>query len=278
MQPWRIIPYRKSDAFENMAVDEAVFLENQKTGSRPTLRFYGWDPPAVSLGFFQDYNEGANEEFCRTNRIDIVRRLTGGKAVLHDREITYSLVAGQDNPLFPNGILGTYLTISRCLVHAFSEIGIRADMEPSRRRAAGDGLNSFCFSMPSQYELLVEGRKICGSAQVRSNGSFLQHGSILLEFDPVRTCRAISSSGRTDHLLHMTHSVTSVCDHVPVRPNAAEFCSILKAAFEICLGVKLEEGRLTPEEERRKEKLLTEKYRNDSWNRMPSGRFRCFEA
>jgi len=274
VQSWRIIPYRKSDAFENMAIDEAVFLVNQNTGSRPTLRFYGWDPPAVSLGFFQDYNEGANEEFCRESRIDIVRRLTGGKAVLHENEITYSLVAGLDNPLFPNGILGTYMVISRCLIAALSEIGVRAEMETSRPQAAVGGLKSFCFSMPSQYELLVGGRKICGSAQVRSSGSFLQHGSLLLEYDPVRTCKAISNSGKTDHLLHMTESVTSIGEHVPTRLEPGEFCSVLKSAFERCLGVKIEEDSLAPEEEDLKRKLVEEKYSRDSWNRMPAGRFR----
>jgi len=252
-----------------MAIDEAIFRENQRLESPPTLRFYGWQPPAVSLGYFQDFDKEVNEEFCREKRIDIVRRPTGGKAVLHQNDLTYSLVARGDHPLFPRGILGTYLVISRCIINSLLRIGIDAQMETGHRYLECDDLKAFCFSVPSQYEILVKGRKICGSAQVRSNGSFLQHGSILLDFDPETIWASISMGNlaRTAYLDHLRDSVISVNDLLESRITADDFSSIVKESFEDVLNIKLCEGELTAREECLKERLLEEKYRTDLWNR-----------
>ena len=183
---WRLLPCRVLRAAENMAVDEAVFRLNRREALPPTLRFFGWQPPAVSLGYFQKTSREIDVETCRREGIDIVRRPTGGKAVLHEHELTYSLVAAMEHPLFTGDILETYRIISACIVEALERLGLTPEMVSEGRSAAGTPLEAYCFAAPSKYELLVGGRKICGSAQVRAGGAFLQHGSLLIDIDPAR--------------------------------------------------------------------------------------------
>jgi lipoate-protein ligase A len=267
VKDWRILPFQRHDAFENMAIDEAIFRGNQRGASPPTVRFYGWCPPAVSLGYFQSMASEINESFCRENGISIVRRPTGGKAVLHDHELTYSLVSREDRSPFPPGILGTYLIISNCLVAGLKRLGVQAKVAAEGRFPGNPALQPHCFSFPSRYEILVQGRKVCGSAQVRAKGAFLQHGSLLLRFDS-RKARAVildgAPSGQEEQL---EDSVTAVLDHVATSLDPEHISQQLAASFEEILQVTLFAGALTPEEEVLKDRLLQYKYRTDLWNR-----------
>ena len=125
MGVWRLLPFRKADAVENMAVDEAVFRANIRNKALPTLRFYGWRTPALSIGYFQDFAKEVDIEACRRLGIDMIRRPTGGKAVLHDQELTYAVIAGTDSPLFPPGIINTFRIIGCCIAKGLMEVGIR---------------------------------------------------------------------------------------------------------------------------------------------------------
>jgi lipoate-protein ligase A len=265
---WRFIPYKKLNAFENMAIDEAIFRENQLIDAAPTLRFYSWSPPSISLGYFQETSKEVDVEECRRYHIDIVRRPTGGKAVLHEHDLTYAVVAKENNPLFPPDILGTYRVISGCISDALSELGIKAEMADDGRASQDKLLKASCFSSPSRYELLVKKRKICGSAQVRSRGVFLQHGSILLDFDPVKTCAVLLSrhSDREMHVKQLRKSVTSIYEHVGPTVNVAMICHALRKNFEKKLGVELVQKEMTPKEEILKTQLMRDKYMNDKWN------------
>jgi len=265
---WRFIPYKQLNAFENMAIDEAIFRENQLRDAAPTLRFYSWCPPSISLGYFQETSKEIDVEECRRYHIDIVRRPTGGKAVLHEHDLTYAVVAKENNPLFPPDILGTYRVISGCIADALSELGIEAEMAGDGRASQDELLKASCFSSPSRYELLVKKRKICGSAQVRSRGVFLQHGSILLDFDPVKTCAVLLShnSDRVRHVKQLRESVTSINEHTGPIVNVAMICDALKKNFEKKLGIELVQEEMTPEEEILKTQLMRDKYMNDKWN------------
>ncbi|MBE0556809.1 MAG: lipoate--protein ligase family protein, partial [Proteobacteria bacterium] len=203
-----------------MAVDEAIFRERIRTKAPPTLRFYGWRTPAVSVGHNQDARE-IDIAACRGLGIAIVRRPTGGKAVLHERELTYAVIAGDDVPPFPPDILETYRIISDCIGAGLAVCGIRAEMQSDGRGEAAATLSNSCFAFPSRYELLVGGRKICGAAQVRSCGVFLQHGALLLAFDPVRTCALmLPHRDRAEQVERLRNSVTSVGEHA--GPEADE--------------------------------------------------------
>jgi len=274
---WRIIPFRSHDAFENMAIDEAIFRGHQMGTSPPTVRFYGWHPAAVSLGYFQDLASEINEAFCRENGIGIVRRPTGGKAVFHEHELTYSLVSKEHNPPFPPSILGTYLMISKCLVAGLVGLGIPAEMEAVGRSPGDPNLQHHCFSYPSRHEILVQGRKICGSAQMRAKGAFLQHGSLLLRFDARKALAVISGEDPSSREARMKDSVTAVLDHVTTPIDPEHLSRVLSASFERVLQITLSEGGLTPEEEALKNKLLHHKYRTDLWNRSGKTLLKSYE-
>jgi lipoate-protein ligase A len=259
---WRMLPRRVLRAAENMATDEAVFRLNRLQGLPPTLRFFGWDPSAVSLGYFQKTSREIDVEACRRAGIDIVRRPTGGKAVLHEHELTYSLAAAVDHPLFTGDILGTYRVISGCIAEALRRMGLVPEMASDGRSAAGTPLEAYCFAAPSRYELLVGGRKICGSAQVRTSGSFLQHGSLLIDIDPARTAAVmvgVSAEG-------VAASTTTLREQLGRAIGAGELARVLRGAFEDTLGVILVEEGLKEAEEELKQKLLAEKYGTDRWN------------
>lgn len=268
MRPWRLLPFACLRASENMAEDEAIFLLSRDRISAPTIRFYAWFAPAVSMGRFQRIDRDIELAACRKQSVDIVRRPTGGRAVFHEHDLTYAVVAREQCDGFPSDILGTYCIISRCLIRALAELGMEARMAEEGRKLPVTPAEAACFSMPSRYELLVRGRKICGSAQVRSHGSFLQHGSLLLAFDALRTGQLLRphSEGRDQQIAHLRESVTSLSDEGATLPDMEALCRIMKTGFEVALGVRLEEGTLTPEEEALKERLLRDKYTNDQWN------------
>jgi lipoate-protein ligase A len=265
---WRFLPFERLDAFENMAIDEAIFRFHQREDLPPTLRFYGWTFPTVSLGYFQDAEKEVDIEACRRKHIPVVRRPTGGKAVLHEGDVTYAVVGRDSNPLFPADILGTYRVISRCIAGGLALLGIEAEMEGNSRAPDGDSLKASCFSSPSRYELLVKNRKICGSAQVRSRGVFLQHGSILMEFNPFKTCDVMlpRSGDYERQILRMKQSVTSVSEHADRMVDVGMVCHALMAGFEKTLGIELVKGKLSLEEEEIKTALMTHKYMNARWN------------
>lgn len=265
---WRVIPFNRLSASENMAMDEAIFRENQRNDSPPTLRLYGWCPPSISLGHFQETRDELNVSVCNRFQIDIVRRPTGGKAVLHENDLTYAVIAKEHNPLFTQNILGTYRIISGCIADALSELGIHAEMSADGRTTGNDPLKAVCFSSPSHYELLVNRRKICGSAQVRSRGVFLQHGSILLDFDPVKTCALFVSrdANRERQVEKLRESVTSVYEYTGVDISVTKMCHVLQKSFEKKLCIELVEGGLTAKEAALMARLIKDKYTNDQWN------------
>jgi len=265
---WRLLPFRKADAVENMAVDEAVFRTNIRNKALPTLRFYGWQTPALSIGYFQDFAKEVDIGACRSLGIDTIRRPTGGKAVLHDQELTYTVIAGMDTPLFPPDILGTFRIVSSCVAKGLMELGIRAEMRAEGRSDEGGDLHSYCFSCPSRYELLVDGRKICGAAQMRSQGVFLQHGALLTAFDPARTCRVVLPHGDGEEQVERLRSaVTSVGEQAGHPIDEETLCRALRKGFEQVLRIRLVEGILTPEEEELKDELMKKKYGNESWTK-----------
>jgi lipoate-protein ligase A len=265
---WRLLPFRQLDAFENMAIDEAIFRVNQRREIPPTLRFYGWASSTVSLGYFQDIKKEVDVEACRRHHIHVVRRPTGGKAVLHEGDLTYAIVAREGNSLFPADILGTYRVISRCIACGLAFLGIEAEMAGKSRMLDGDSLKASCFSSPSRYELLVKNRKICGSAQVRSRGVFLQHGSILMDFNPFKTCDVMlpHSDDCEGQVEQLKQSVTSILEHADQPVDIRMVCRMLMAGFEKTLGVELMQGILSAEEEEIKDNLLKRKYMNVRWN------------
>ncbi len=163
----------------NMAVDEYLFALAEKRTPLTVLRIYRWLRPTASLGFYQDASKVVDSAFCAEHGIDIVRRLTGGKLVLHDREVTYSVVSS-DSELFTETLRGSYRMISKALLRGLEIMGVGAEMAGSAPAAYARS-NMPCFAYPARDEIEARGRKIVGSAQKRTGNVFLQHGSIPLE-------------------------------------------------------------------------------------------------
>ncbi|MCX7634426.1 MAG: lipoate--protein ligase family protein [Syntrophales bacterium] len=246
-----------------MAVDEAMFRMIRHHGVT-TLRLYGWRRPSVSTGRFQNQDDEVDMAACRRHDIAVVRRPTGGKAVYHDDEVTYAVVGREDGGFFPADILGTYRVISTCIADALRLLGITAEMAPWGRGGAGD-LGSSCFAVPSRFELLTGERKICGSAQVRSRGAFLQHGSLLMRFDAVMTYETLLPKGepRDRFVQRLREGAVGINEVLPRPVTRQEVCDALRDAFARFFGVVWREEELMREEEMLKEQLLARKYNTE---------------
>lgn len=267
---WRLIRSGPLTGAENMAMDEAL-LESVVAGSSlPVLRFYGWQPAAVSLGYFQQLASAVDPEACRQLGYDIVRRLTGGRAVLHDREVTYAVISPERSELFPGGILENYRVIARGLQQTIDSFGLQTSLAPGRSSCHGASAaqQSACFTAPATWELVHAGCKMTGSAQKRQGDAFLQHGSIPLDLDPDRLFRALD----TEHRLApsaggqlLARSIGWLNRWLSQPVNVAEVEAHLLECFSRQWHVCLEEDRPTATEQRRAAQLAAEKYANPAW-------------
>lgn len=205
MQRWRLINSGFQAGAMNMAIDEALLHAVAQGHSLPVLRFYRWSPATVSLGYGQSVSTDLDLEVCRRAGLDVVRRSTGGRAVLHDHEVTYAVIAPVDSGCFAGSVLDSYRVISEVLQQALARVGISAQLVPGKSRGGQqNAMKAVCFSAPSQYELVVEGRKVAGSAQKRHGQAFLQHGSIPIEMDLDLLGKALraNAGGTTDEIMN----------------------------------------------------------------------------
>ena len=267
---WRLILTESAHGDWNMAVDEAILESVARRDVLPTLRLFSWQPPCLSLGYAQPF---ADVDFTATlnHGWEIVRRPTGGRAILHTDELTYSVIAPLNEPLVYGSIIESYQRISQALLGALQRIGLpaRADKEyPSR---VGDTRNvPVCFEIPSNYEITVAGKKLVGSAQARRYGGVLQHGSLPLYGDLTRITRALkfpNENSRTiaaGRLLERASTVETILGKTILWQTAAE---AFANAFRDCLNLSLETGELTRTELRRADELVAEKYGNPVWTR-----------
>jgi lipoate-protein ligase A len=277
---WRLIKDSYHTGFMNMAIDEAIMIAHREGLVPPTIRFYQWSPPAVSLGYFQDLKKEINVDTCKDMGIDIVRRPTGGKAVLHDKELTYSFIIRESHPLVNDSILETYKKISGGMIRGLSYLGITAELVPLREKLKSGSLHkkekseirhsdfkSICFSVPSQYEVQVEGKKIVGSAQARKREIVLQHGSLLIELEEDKLFSVFNfPSIQIRERLKTRFKATSLEEILKKKINFSELSEILPRGFEEEFGVRLVEGKLTEKEEKISKDLLENKYSIYGWN------------
>ena len=201
-QAWRlIIELEPQDAYTNMAVDEAL-LDGQIGGGSPsTIRFYSWRPPAISLGYTQEIAT-IDLESCRISGIGLVRRITGGRAILHEDDFTYSITAREDNPIVQGTLMDTYRKISQALLAGLQQLGVQADFAPGDRNPDASPSLRWCGGLLCSLfsiRAYVNGKKIIGSAQRRKQGAVLQQGSLPLQDHSQEAVRpvAVFRSGST---------------------------------------------------------------------------------
>jgi len=227
---WDLIIAGELDGLTNMAIDSAL-LERVEASMAPmtVVRFYQWRRPTVSLGRSQKLDSAVDCSYCARHGIDIVQRPTGGRAVLHDDELTYAVVSN-DAAHFGDTIYGNYKRVSEALCDAFQRVGVPAILAPDTRKAPQqpNGADPPCFLSPSRYELTVQGRKIVGSAQRRLRRSFLQHGSMPIACDREKLARA----ARLSDAAALYQEMAGLREFLAHRPSIAELTNALIRSFQ----------------------------------------------
>jgi len=177
-----------------MALDEAILLAVAEGRTSATLRFYTWQPPCLSVGYAQPLTRNFDIGACQAMGYGVVRRPTGGRAVLHIDELTYSVILPQDDPRVAGGVVSSYQKLSEGLLAGLRRLGVEATQAQPSRHELSEGRTAACFDLPSHFEIAVGGKKLVGSAQVRRRGVVLQHGALPLCGDITRIVRLLRLS------------------------------------------------------------------------------------
>jgi lipoate-protein ligase A len=286
IEPWRLVEHGDAPGDYLMALDEAL-LDSVIAGGAPVVRFYTWKPATLSLGVNQPVGEVDPDE-CARRGFGLVRRLTGGRAVLHQHELTYSVIARENDPRVSGGVIESYRKISVGLVEGLKALGLEVGLaEPNRalyramaasRRQSDDvesgeaegSHGAVCFDAASAYEITAGGKKLVGSAQARRGGAILQHGSILLDIDWdawVSVFAYASEAGKQRAYGKLPTRMTSLRQELGREVTVEEVQERLVRSFEEVLRIDLATGGLSEVEETAARRLAQEKYGSAAWTR-----------
>lgn len=253
---WRLIDSGLCDASYNMALDEAIAVSVRKGLCPPTLRFYGWSIASLSIGCFQKTND-IDIEYCMSKGIPIVRRPTGGRAILHDRELTYSFSSRLEGH-FQEGLHQSYKKISTALIIAFKRLGIQSEFAKTKRGSYSR--SPLCFQSRSYGELSCSGRKLAGSAQKRWYDGFLQQGSIPFSIN-LKELKSIFISEQ------LIEDKSLANEEIPFHAFSIKpLKSAIKEAFQKVFEIEFMLSKPTPYEAELTQDLLIKKYLQAKWN------------
>jgi lipoyl(octanoyl) transferase len=267
MALWRLLLTPPARGAWNMALDEAILEHIGRGESIPTLRLYAWEPACLSLGQAQPYSD-VDVNHLEARGWEVVRRITGGRAILHTDELTYSVIAPNDEPVIAGTVLESYNRLAQALLLAVKKLELPVEMNNGTTQNDVLRHNPVCFEVPSTYEITVDGKKLIGSAQARKKEGVLQHGSLPLSGDLARICDALifeDESARRDaskRLLARAATVESALGRAVSWEAAAQ---AFIHAFEAQLGFSFERGKLSESEFKRTAELVREKYDHPSW-------------
>lgn len=268
MNTWRLLITPPTRGAWNMAVDESILEHLGGNEAMPTLRLYAWEPPCLSLGHAQPFAD-VDMSRLRQHGWEVVRRATGGRAILHTDELTYSVIAPTDEPRVEGSILESYNRLAQALLLAVKSLEIPVEIKETVSHASSvTYTNPVCFEVPSSYEITVNGKKLIGSAQARKKEGVLQHGSLPLTGDLTRICQALTfenESARENvskRLLERAITAEFALGRAVSWEDAAQ---AFIHAFEAQLGLSLKRGELSESESRRADELVREKYDHVSW-------------
>lgn len=269
---WHFINSGKCSAAYNMALDEALLDWHSQGKIGPVLRFYEWEPATLSIGYFQSVEKEIDLAQVEKHGLGFVRRPTGGRGVLHEHELTYSVIVREDYPDMPETVTEAYRVISGGILEGFRNLGLNANFSIPNNEREKDELkkpkSGVCFDAPSWYELVVEGKKVAGSAQTRQKGVILQHGAILLRMDEDKLVslfkfktEALRARVRRS-LPQKAVAIDRLMDKVPSMERCVDAFS---AGFESALNITLEPLQLSAEQEQYVKEIEQRKYGNDEW-------------
>lgn len=266
MALWRLLITPPARGAWNMALDESILEHVGRGESIPTFRLYAWEPACLSLGHAQPFAD-VDVSRLKERGWEVVRRITGGRAILHTDELTYSIIAPSNEPSVEGSVLESYHRIAQALLGAVQSLEIPVEAKEGKA-SESETLNPVCFEVPSTYEITVAGKKLIGSAQARKKEGLLQHGSFPLTGDLTRICQALvfeNESARENAASRLLERATTVETALgrEISWEAAALAFVL--AFEAQLGLSFERGELSKSESRRTEQLVKEKYDHPSW-------------
>ncbi|MGD6898869.1 lipoate--protein ligase family protein [Bacillus infantis] len=272
-ETWRFIDSGFGSPSFNMALDEALLEWNSEGKIPPVIRFYGWDPATLSIGYFQKAEKEIDMDAVKKHGLGFVRRPTGGRGVLHEHELTYSVIVSEDHPEMPKTVTEAYRVISEGILKGFHNLGMDAyfavPKTAEERESLKNPRSSVCFDAPSWYELVVEGRKVAGSAQTRQKGVILQHGSILLDLDEDKLFSLFKyPNDRVKERMQRAFKSKAVAINELSRDKVtiAQAKEAFRKGFEEGLDIHLEPYELSAEEMEYVNKIAKDRYENDEWN------------
>ena len=248
---WRMIQDSPCDGSLNMLTDHAILFACNEGKSPATLRLYGWKRPTLSIGYSQDISKHIDIESCQKNNIPVVRRFTGGRALLHQYELTYSVIAPIPHSAFTATLKGSFEKISQAILESLKIGGIEAAQVSARKgkRKNTESKNSpACFSVSNHCEIIFQGKKLVGSAQRRLRSAFLQHGSIILDTNPQLTHDVLKySSERENHsvLKSLNSNTTTLKQILKREPEYNEVAMWFVEGFQKSLPGSWIKGNLT---------------------------------
>ncbi len=250
-----------------MAVDESILEHIYRGEAKPTLRLYSWNPPCLSLGHAQSFKD-VDIERLHSHGWEVVRRVTGGRAILHTDELTYSVTGSTEEPVLSGGVLESYNRLAQALLHAVQSLSVPVEMKEHEDGHIQQNLNPVCFEVPSTYEITVDRKKLIGSAQARKKEGVLQHGSLPLTGDLTRICDALifeNEAARETAKERLLARATTVESVLGVGADWETAAQAFVRGFEAELGIQIERGELSKSESQRAEELVKEKYAHASW-------------
>ncbi|MBU5270858.1 lipoate--protein ligase family protein [Staphylococcus caprae] len=270
-ETWNFINTGSQDTYYNMAMDEALLNFVSRGEIDPVIRFYTWDPATLSIGYFQRLQKEIDIEKVKEKGFGLVRRQTGGRGVLHDKELTYSVIVPESHPNMPSTITEAYRVISQGLLEGFKNLGFETYFAVPRSKEEREKLkqprSSVCFDAPSWYELVVEGRKIAGSAQTRQKGVILQHGSILQDIDIDELFDMfIFKNDRLKAKMKeaFVEKAVAINDISEKHITLEEMEQAFEEGFKTGLNIDFKPLKLS-DQQMAEVKELEEKYRSDEW-------------
>jgi lipoyl(octanoyl) transferase len=258
---WRLIDEGPLAGPANMALDEALLSCFDPLHSLPVLRLYGWEPPALSVGRYQDAAAALDLELCAAEGIPVVRRMTGGGIIYHARELTYSIVCAPEQAGDASGVKDAFRKLCGFLLGTYQRLGLDAAFATDRNLAGAPlgERTAFCFAGKEEFDVLVNGQKIGGNAQRRLRGAILQHGSIPLESQVQQGLRYLRAPAPG------AAGAVSLAE-LGLRPELAALKGMLVDAFQERLGVRLQATPPSAEEVAAAARLEEFKYRCNDWN------------
>lgn len=268
---WNFINTGSKNPYYNMAMDEALLNFVSRGEIDPVIRFYTWNPATLSIGYFQRLQKEIDIDKVKEKGYGLVRRQTGGRGVLHDKELTYSVIVPESHPNMPSTVTEAYKIISQGLLEGFKNLGFETYFAIPRSKEERDKLkqprSSVCFDAPSWYELVVEGRKIAGSAQTRQKGVILQHGSILQDididdlFDMFKFKNERLKAKMKENFVQKAVAINDISkQHITLN----EMENAFEAGFKKGLNIDFKPLELT-EKQLEEVQELEDKYRSEAW-------------